>query len=345
MKTSWCQERVRDVRVTAVTLITVFLIFLSSCSSPNSPASTYVVSTLTDGNEIPLKFERPEGVAVDADGNLYVTEALGGLWRITPDGTASRIIAGEQLALPAKITVDANGNLFLAESAANRILQITPAGDWQSVAGAGQVGYADGDSPQALFSLPLDVAVNGAGVLYVADSGNGRIRQITPDGQVSTVAGGERGFADGPGSEARFNGIAGLTLDATGTLYVAEANGKRIRLIDPNGTVSTLAGNGEIGFKDGAAAQAQFNGPSDVALDQAGNLYVADLGNHSVRLITPDGQVTTIAGNGEAGNVDGAGNKAQFWFPQAIVVNQNGLIYVADSGNGLIRIIKELEQE
>jgi sugar lactone lactonase YvrE len=270
---------------------------------------------------------------------------LGGLWRITPDGTASRIIAGDELALPAKITVDANGNLFLAESAANRILQIRPAGDWQPVAGAGEVGYVDGDSAQALFSLPLDVAVDDAGVLYVADSGNGRIRKITPDGQVSTVAGGERGFADGPGSEARFNGIAGLTLDAAGTLYVAEANGERVRLIAPDGTVSTLAGSGEIGFKDGAAAQAEFNGSVDVALDQAGNVYVVDLGNHSVRLITPDGQVTTIAGTGESGYVDGSGDNAQFWFPQAIVVNKNGVIYVADSGNGLIRIIRKIENE
>ena len=98
----------------------------------------------------------------------------------------------------------------------------------------------------------------------------------------------------------------------------------------------------EIGFKDGAAAQAQFNGSVDVAVDQAGNVYVADLGNHSVRLITPDGQVTTIAGTGESGYVDGSGDKAQFWFPQAIVVDQNGVIYVADSGNGLIRIMRTL---
>lgn len=322
----------------------MWLMAAACASLANAPASDYTVSTLVDSNGEPLRFERPEGLALDADGNLYVVEALGGLWRVSPDGEAQLLVIPEALSLPAKVAVDKFGGLFITESAANRIVRATLDGRLTIVAGTGESGYEDGSVGTARFSLPLGIAVDEAGTLYVADSGNGRIRKITPDGQVSTLAGGERGFANGRGDTARFNGISGLTLDEAGTLYVAEADGERVRLISPEGVVSTLAGNGEVGFRDGLAVDAQFHGPTDVALDIDGNVYTADLGNHSIRLITPNGQVTTIAGNGESGYVDGLRDEAQFWFPQALVVNQNGVIYVADSGNGLIRIIKEIKQ-
>ena len=118
------------------------------------------------------------------------------------------------------------------------------------------------------FSSPSGLATDASGNIYVADSGNNRIRQITPDGLVTTIAGGERGYADGPGSEARFFGNSGLVLDNAGNLLVAEADGERIRLISPEKIVSTLAGSGEVGFRDGPAGKAQFNGPTDVALDE-----------------------------------------------------------------------------
>jgi sugar lactone lactonase YvrE len=235
-----------------------------------------------------------------------------------------------------------DGTLYVTESAVHRVISVGIDGALSVVAGTGEIGYVDGDAAQAQFFLPLGITVDPAGTIYVADSGNGRIRVITAAGRVSTLAGGERGYSDGPGETARFNGISGVAIDEAGILYVAEADGERVRTINPDGIVSTLAGNGVVGFADGPADEALFKGPTDVALDETGNIYVADLGNHSLRLITTEGLVKTIAGNGEPGYVDGPGPEARFWFPQAVVVDASGIIYVADSGNGVIRIVKRV---
>ena len=227
-----------------------------------------------------------------------------------------------------------------------------------TLAGDGHWGYCDGPGAQARFNgIEGGMAVDNQGNIYVAERGH-RIRRITPDGMVSTLAGtGAPGYADGPGSMAQFNYPNGVAVDVAGNVYVADTFNHRIRIVRPDGpalseaegtvegTVSTLAGNGEAGYQDGPAAQAQFNAPTDVAVDTAGVVYVADSRNNRIRAISPEGMVTTLAGSGERGFVDGPPDQAQFDGSSRLAVDASGNVYVCDSldreyrGNHAIRRI------
>jgi len=176
------------------------------------------------------------------------------------------------------------------------------------IAGNGQKGWRDGHPARARFVDPFGVAVTADGTIYVADGGDSpRIRRIAPDGHVSTLAGGERGFTDGTGPAARFDTPSALTLDPAGMLYVADTGNNAIRRIAPDGRVTTVAGNGLPGFGDGPAFDARFNGPIGVAADPHGRVLVADTYNDRIRVIDPDGMVRTLAGSGEPGSLDGDG--------------------------------------
>jgi sugar lactone lactonase YvrE len=217
----------------------------------------------------------------------------------------------------------------------------TPAG-WRAAvataAGDGSPGFQDGAAGAARFSDPFGVAVATDGSVYVADAGeSNRIRRLTPQGQVTTLAGGGEGHADGAGAGASFNTPSALALDAAGNLYVADTGNNRVRRVTPEGSVTTIAGEGSAGFRDGAAAQAQFDAPVGVALDGDGNVYVADTYNDRVRLITKDGQVRTLAGAGRPGLADGSAAEALFDTPCALAVNDAGEVYVADTGNNRLR--------
>lgn len=209
-------------------------------------------------------------------------------------------------------------------------------------AGDGAPGFRDDPSrTRAAFADPFGVAVAPDQTIYVTDSGdNNRIRKISPDGQVQTFAGnGQEAFADGPASEASFNTPSGLAIDASGNLYVADTGNNRIRKITRQGMVSTIAGDGTAGYADGPAAQAQFNGPIGVAVNQAGDVFVADSYNDRVRLISRNGQVTTLAGAKGPGYADGDSNAATFDTPCAVAVAPDGSVIVADTGNRRLRRI------
>jgi DNA-binding beta-propeller fold protein YncE len=206
------------------------------------------------------------------------------------------------------------------------------------LAGDGVAGLRDGPGAQARFADPYGVAVSAAGRVYVADAGdNNRIRGIAPDGTVSTLAGGDEGFADGLGATARFNTPSGLALDAAGNLYVADTGNHAIRKVTPQGLVSTLAGDGVAGFRDGPAAQARFNGPIGVAVDGQGKVYVADTYNDRIRVIGTDGAVSTLAGGELPGFLDGRGADARFDTPVALAVDAQGTLWIADPRNHAIR--------
>lgn len=206
------------------------------------------------------------------------------------------------------------------------------------VAGEGIGGHRDGLPATARFADPYGIAVAGDGTLYVADGGdNNRIRRIGRDGQVATLAGSTEGFRDGAGTAAAFHTPSGLALDRAGNLYVADTGNHAIRRITPQGIVSTLAGTGVAGHRDGPASQAQFNGPTGVAVDAQGRVYVADTYNDRIRLILPDGHVTTLAGGDYPGFVDGAGSAARFDTPTALAVDRHGIVWVADLRNNAIR--------
>ncbi|MGO1070746.1 gluconolaconase [Lysobacter sp. CA199] len=220
----------------------------------------------------------------------------------------------------------------------------TPLG-WQAqlelVAGDGVRGMRNGAGAQARFADPYGLARSGDGTLYVADAGdNNRIRSIRPDGRVATVAGSVEGFVDGIGTAAAFNTPSGLALDSLGNLYVADTGNHAIRKISKQGVVSTLAGTGTPGSLDGPGAQAQFNGPIGVAVDQRGRVFVADTYNDRIRVIQPDGTVSTLAGGPAPGLVDGAAAIARFDTPTALALDAHGLLWVADMRNEAIRRVE-----
>lgn len=194
----------------------------------------------------------------------------------------------------------------------------------------------------ASFNAPTGVAVDAAGNVYVADYGNNQIRKITPAGIVTTLAGtGNQGSINGPGNLATFNGPTSVTVDAQGNVYVADDNNNQIRKISAaDGTVSTLAGSDSTGLKNGLDTGAYFFSPSGVAADAQGNVYVADAGNNVIRMVTPAGKTTTIAGNINPGNANGpALTAATFNNPSGLALDASGNLYVADMLNNLIRKI------
>ena len=216
--------------------------------------------------------------------------------------------------------------------------------DWKprvaALAGDGRVGWRDGAAAQAQFADPYGVALDPHGTLYVSDGGdNDRIRALRPDGTVATLAGGVEGFQDGQGAAARFDTPSGLALDATGNLYVADTGNHAIRKVTPDGVVTTLAGTGAPGYRDGPGAQAQFDGPMGLAVDGAGRVIVADAYNDRIRVIAPDGQVTTLAGGASPGDADGPGTQARFDTPCAVLVDAQGRVVVADTRNDALRAI------
>jgi len=214
----------------------------------------------------------------------------------------------------------------------------TPIG-WKArvttIAGDGSPVLRDGK--QSGFSDPFGVAVAKDGTIYVSDAGeSNRIRKISPDGNVTTLAGGKEGFADGVGPSASFNTPSALALGPAGDLFVADTANNRIRKITPDGHVSTVAGDGTAGYVDGPAAKAQFNGPIGLAVSGGGDIYVADTYNDVIRMISTEGEVTTIAGAAIPGYADGEQKSALFDTPCGIVIVNNTLI-VADTGNDRLR--------
>ncbi|MBK0379895.1 NHL domain-containing protein [Mucilaginibacter segetis] len=207
--------------------------------------------------------------------------------------------------------------------------------DVTTFAGNGTTGKANGPRTQASFNAPHDIKIDAAGNLYIADAGNNLIRKITPDGIVSTVAGtGIAGFADGPVATATFNTPKGITVDKNGNIFVADTKNHLIRKIDVNGIVSTLAGNpGVSGASNSHGSFATFNLPTGIAASDIGWLFVADYGNQMVRLVAPDGNVSTLAGNGTKSWIDGKGDAATFISPNAITVGSDGIIYMADNSH------------
>jgi sugar lactone lactonase YvrE len=249
----------------------------------------------------------PVGVAVGRDGAVYVSDAdSNAAFRIAPDGTVTSLgrpgsgPADVGLTTPTSIVADAAGNAYVTNNGNNVILKLTPQGGMSVFAGkAGVDGSEDGTGAAARLASPRGIAIDPAGNLYVADEGNSNIRKITPAGAVTTLAGEARqtGTNDGAGKAAHFAAPRGVAADASGNVYVADTDKHVIRKITPAGVVTTLAGRaGDNGKTDGPAAAARFSEPRGIAVDAAGNVYVADTGNAAVRQITPEGVVTTIAG-------------------------------------------------
>ncbi|HTR50248.1 MAG TPA: hypothetical protein VMJ10_06030 [Kofleriaceae bacterium] len=216
----------------------------------------------------------------------------------------------------------------------DRIRQVTSESVVTTLAG-GEFGWNDGTGPSAQFDEPYGIATDAAGTGYVTDQGVDMIRMMTSSGVVTTLAGmaAMSGFLDGSGAAAQFAIPRGIAVDGTGTVYVADTGNNAIRKITPDGTVSTLAGSLEQGYAEGTGSAARFDQPAGVAVDGTGNVYVADTYNLRIRKITPDGVVSTLAGDGQAMNVDGIGASAEFQLPTAIAIDPSGDKLFVVSGN------------
>ena len=328
-------------------------------------STTGVVTTLAgaagmlgreDGTGNGARFYEPTGVAVDSAGNLYVADQVNeSIRKVTPAGVVTTLAGNggygwsdgtgnaARFDGPTGVAVDSLGNVYVADSANYTIRKVTATGVVTTFAGAAwRPGSADGTGAAAGFRLPGNVAVDIAGDVYVPD-GNSTIRKITATGIVTTFAGsaGMYGTVDGVGGSARFGGPSGAAVDGAGNIYVADLSSSVIRKVTPECVVTTLAGAaGMRGSADGVGAAARFSAPSAVAVDSAGNVYVADLSNDTIRKITSVGVVSTLAGTaGAYGSADGTGPAARFDKPSAVAVDSSGNVYVADVGNSTIRKI------
>ena len=329
---------------------------ISSGGVVTTLAGTSGSASSADGTGAAARFNYPTGVAVDGSGNVYVADngnhtvrkitsagvvtTLAG--SAASPGTADGTGAAARFYNPAGVAVDGSGNLYVADQSNHTIRKVTSVGVVSTVAGTvGSAGAADGTPASARLYNPSGVAVDGAGTVYVADRLNNTIRKVTSAGVVTTLAGsaGNLGSADGTGVAAKFNNPIGVAVDGSGTVYVADQSNHTIRMITSAGVVTTVAGAaGLSGSADGTGASARFANPTGVAVDGAGNLYVADYSNQIIRKVTSAGVVTTLAGTaGSLGSADGTGAAARFYNPYGIAVDGSGNLYVADQSNHTIR--------
>lgn len=326
-----------------------------------------VVSTLAgspglsgsiDGVGSEARFDRPTAVAVDREGNVFVADqnnhivrkisAAGAVTTFAgladASGTADGASSTARFNQPTGIAVDGAGTVYVVEFSNHTLRRITADGTVTTLAGrAGVSGAVDGEGNVARFNGPTGVVADDAGNVFVAEYSSSTIRRVSADGTVTTVAGaaGSTGDSDGVGRAARFNNPYGLAVDGSGGLVVADWSNNKIRRITSGGTVTTLAGALESSQStDGAGTLARFNLVAGVAVDGAGNAYVADRGSHTIRKITAGGVVTTLAGAaGASGATDGVGGAARFNRPGGVAVDTAGNVYVADTGNSIVRKI------
>ena len=336
-------------------------------------AGTAGVAGGADGTNGVALFSSPAGVAVDTNGNCYVVDNVKNTIRkVAPVGTnwVVTTIAGSPAGYsgsddgtngaarfyqPFGIALDRAGNLYLADSGNHTIREITPVGDnWvvTTIAGTAEVsGSDDGTNQTALFNNPWGIAVDASNHVFVADTGNHAIRELTLVGTnwiSTTIAGaaGTNGSANGTNRAARFDGPAGLAVDGAGRLFVADANNDTIRKLTPVGTnwvVTTIAGQAQAGGNaDGTGSDARFFVPLAIAVDTNGYLYVADTYNHTIRNLIPSGnnwRVVTLAGNPTVdGSRDGIVQHALFNYPSGIAADSTGHLFVGDTENSTIRL-------
>jgi sugar lactone lactonase YvrE len=304
----------------------------------------------------------PYGLAVARDGSVYIADRLNHRIRrvgsdgiiTTVAGNGERGYAGDgglavdaKLNYPSDVAVGAEGTLYIADTYNQRVRKVDGAGVITTVAGRGWPPKYSGDggpAAQAGLFYPVSVAWGEDGTLYIAGRGSHRIRKVSRAGVISTLAGtGESGYGGdgGPGPEATISWPFGIAADVQGNVYIADQNNKRVRKVDPEGLISTVAGSGEAGDggDDGSALEASMRKPYDVAMGPDGSLYIADAGSQRIRKVDAAGTMTTVAGNGGRGfrGDGGPASEAGLDFPCGVAVAGDGTVYIADTANLRVR--------
>lgn len=322
------------------------------------PTNLSLTTSVQNGPALKADFQTPYALVWDAQGQLLIADAQNHLVRkLSLNGDVSTFSGAERGLLdtltfadgdatvakfnfPTSMARHPSGQIYIVDTDNHRIRVLNPNGHVSTFVGTGIAGFADGNPAVAQFHRPRGIAIDSAGNVYVADTGNHSIRKISPNAMVSTLAGnGRSGFANGQGSETQFNHPTALILHQD-ALYSADTFNHCIRKITLAGEVTTLAGDGREGFVDGNADQARFRFPRGLAFDTQDNLYIADTDNHRIRKYFADQQqVITVAGNGNADFADGNAAVAKFNQPIGLLFDPAGHLLVADSGNNRIRKI------
>ena len=307
----------------------------------------------------------PRDVGLDAAGNLYIADGTNYVIRkISPGGTITTVAGngsfgfsgdggpatGASMGLAHGVAVSSSGTLYIPEVDHDRVRKVDTSGTINTIAGTGPGCVGSGDGGQASAARlcdPTSVAADSAGTVYIVDAENHRVRKVATTGVISGLAGtGTAGFSGdgGTATAARLSSPRGTAVDGTGNVYVADTGNHRVRRIDAAGTITTVAGTGTPGFVgDGTSAvAAQLSSPQGVAADGAGNVYIADTGNHRIRRVDPAGVISTVAGTG-TGGFSGDGSPAvlaQFNSPTAVAVDSGGNLFVADTANSRVRKVR-----
>lgn len=356
-------------------ILILCLTFFYSCKkdeiAPAAPAPIIAGMTMStfvgiagsfgsaNGTGVDASFYFPYGITSDSSGNLFIADAGNNIIRkITPRGVVSTLAgtaglsgsidgtgAAARFNNPKGVVADSLGNIFVADSGNHTIRKITNGGVVTTFAGvAGTFGSINGTGTAARFFFPNRIAADPTGALYVTDTGNHIIRKITPAAVVTTFAGtaGIVGATDAIGVAASFNNPKGIGVDGSLNVYVSDSGNQTLRKITTTGIVTTLAGlAGSSGATDAVGSSARFNNPNGIAIDNSGNIIIADVGNHVIRRVTASGTVTTVIGiAGTIGADDGVGVKGSLSSPNDVAINTSGYIFVIDTGNNIIRKIK-----
>lgn len=289
---------------------------------------------------------QPKGVTADTAGNLFIADTLNSRVRkVDTNGIITTIIVNGSVRFPTGLSMDAYGNLFIADNGNNRIRKLDTNGVITTIAGNGTGTYTGdgGLASNARLGLPTGVAVDASGNILIADRSYQRIRKAEASGVITTIAGtGTAGYnGNGPAVLSRLNNPNSVVADRQGIIFIADQSNNRVRKVGTNGFFIAVAGTGTASYAGdgGAATLATLNSPAGVASDVAGNIYIADQGNHRIRKVDVGGTITTIAGNGTAAySGDGGGaTSASLNNPAGIAVDAVGNLFIADKGNNRIR--------